>query len=463
MLHLPTILDWNILLDAPQTLTDKINHLPWTFRHARQQCKVFGIVAGTRNKRILLTMIEKLPRQPVIYEGFGHQDLVDFTNSRRLKLSKTAQEHLDQYISKRATTVQNSDADGTASHSGQPTPSSDTPSTGSGVLLRRSSRLAAKAAFAASTVVRKRLPSKTPGKTAMPVRGPAAKRVVYKSPGVAQRMEQRSLKAAERLSETSLIRQLEQADRNIQFDFLGLPAEVREMVLRYVCISSATIVHPQQQPAIARTCSLLRSEALALYYGSNRFTVFVGRVKPGVGYKALSDMNSWLHELEPSYLASVRSLSFVHLGASIVLDIDFDIRGQRFGIVRRSTHSPPADKRDLRAHTVEEFRWQLDYSRSLARIMSSVRWGEELHTYYPYTESSSSILTAFKSCVLDRVGQAHSVTVDDKTMSWYRCWRLLSEQWNARKGFSCSSIKEIAEMLVEVESNVEDLWVDDFN
>ncbi|KAG9844355.1 hypothetical protein KCU98_g16888, partial [Aureobasidium melanogenum] len=340
MLHLPTILDWNILLDAPQTLTDKINPLPWTFRHAHQQCKVFGIVAGTRNKRILLTMIEKLPRQPVIHEGFGHQDLVDFTNSRRLKLNKTAQEHLDQCTSKRAATVQNSDADGTASHSGQPTPSSDTPNTGSGVLLRRSSRLAAKAAFAASTVVRKRLPSKTPGKTAMPVRGPAAKRVVYKSP-----LNKR----------------------------IAIFREVREMVLRYVCISSATIVHPQQQPAIARTCSLLRSEALALYYGSNRFTVFVGRVKHGVGYKALSDMNTWLHELEPSYLASVRSLSFVHLGASTVLDIDFDIRGQRFGIVRRSTHSPPADRRDLRAHTVEEFRWQFDYSRSLARIMSSVR------------------------------------------------------------------------------------------
>ncbi|KAG9678161.1 hypothetical protein KCU99_g9616, partial [Aureobasidium melanogenum] len=463
MVHLPTILDWDILLDAPITLTDKTNHPPLTSLHARQQCKVFGIVPGTRNKKLLLTMIEKLPRQPFIYEGFQHQDLVDFTNSRHLKLSKTAQKHLDQYTSKRTATVQNSDAHGTISHCGQSAPSGDAPNTGSGVLLRRSSRLAAKAASAASTVVKKVLPSKTSRKTAVPVRGPAAKRVVYKSPRVAQRMEQRSLKAAERLSKTSLIRQLERADRDIQFDFLGLPAEVREMVLRYVCISSATIVHPQQQPAIARTCSLLRSEALALYYGSNRFTVFVGRVKPGVGYKALSDMNSWLHELEPSYLASVRSLSFAHLGASIVLDIDFDIRGQKFGIVRRSTHSPPADKQDLRAHTVKDFRWQLDYSRPLARIMDSVRWGEELHTYYPYAESSSSILTAFKSCVLDRVGQAHSVTVDDKTMSWYRCWRLLSEQWNARTGFSCSSVREIAEMLVEIESDVESLWVDDFD
>ncbi|KAH0373261.1 hypothetical protein KCU65_g670, partial [Aureobasidium melanogenum] len=460
MLHLPTILDWYILLDHPQTLIDRFNHPPLTYPDVRQQCKVFGIVTGTRNRKALLTMIKKLPSQPIIYEGFGHQDLVDFTKSRRLKLGKTAQKHLDEYTSKRAASVQSSHADGAVSHSSQPAPSSDAPNAGSGILLRRSSRLAAKATSAASTGAKKDLPAKTLGKTAKPARGHAAKRVVYKSPLIAQRIEQRSLKAAERLSKASLIRQLERADRNLRFDFLGLPAEVREMVLRYVCISSATIVHPQQQPAIARTCSLLRSEALALYYGSNRFTVFVGRVKPGVGYKALSDMNSWLHELEPSYLASVRSLSFVHLGASIFLDVDFDIRGQRFGIVRRSSHSPPVNKRALRAHTVEDFRW---HPWCIARIMDTMRWGENLHTYYSYAESSSSILTAFKSCILDRIEQAYSVTVDDKTMSWYRCWRLLSEQWNARKGFSCSSIREIAEMLVEIESDVESLWVDDFD
>ena len=124
---------------------------------------------------------------------------------------------------------------------------------------------------------------------------------------LSQIMLQRSLKAAERLSRISLIQELEKADRNLQFDFLGLPAEIREMVLKYICISSATIIHPQQQPAIARTCRLMRNEAMALYYSSNRFSIFVSRTKPGLGYTALSGMNSWLHELEPYYLASVHS------------------------------------------------------------------------------------------------------------------------------------------------------------
>lgn len=462
MLHLPTILDLDIL-DAAHNLLQEVEP-PLDYldaRSLRRQCRAFGIVAGTRHKPVLLTMIKKLPRQPCIYEGFGHQDLVDFTNSRRLKLGKTAQKHLDKYTSKRAATVQTLDADRTTSHFNSSKTRSDAPNTNSVFVLRRSSRLAAKAMSATSTVVEKGLPSKTPAKIAMHVRGPTAKRVVYKSSRVAQRMEQRSLKAAERLSKTSLIQQLEKADRNFQFDFLGLPAEVRQMVLRYLCISSVTIVHPQQQPAIARTCSLLRNEALALYYGSNRFAVFVGRVKPGADYKTLSHMNSWLHELEPCYLASVRSLSFFHLKQSIGLDIDFDIRGQRFSIVRRSTHLPPSRTQDLR-ETVD-FEWPATYPQYIASIMDRVRWGEGLCTFFPFTVTSSFILTAFKSCVLDRIGQAYSVTIYDKTMSWYRCWRLLSEQWNARMGFSCSSIREIAEMLVEIESDVESLWVDSFD
>ncbi|KAK6008726.1 hypothetical protein QM012_000629 [Aureobasidium pullulans] len=349
-------------------------------------------------------MIEKFPRQPVLYEGFTHQDLIDFAKSRRLKLSKTAHNHLNEYLSKHAATVQTSDADGIAIQRGHSDSSSVVLNTGSEVLLRRSSRLAALAGAATSTTLNKSVPLRVPKRTPMPARSPTAKRVVYESPRVAQEMLKRSLKAAEELSRKFLIQELEEADRKIQFDFFGLAAEVRDMILRYACISSATIVHPRQQPAIARTCSFLRNEALALYYGSNRFSVFVGRVKPGADNKTLVHMNSWLHELEPCYLACVRSLSFVHLGASLFLDIDFDIRGQKFGIVRQSTHPPPADIRYLRG-TVD-FRTLANSPHDIASIM---------------------------------------------------------DRWNARKGFSCSSIREIAEMLIEIEPDVESLWVDDFD
>lgn len=157
----------------------------------------------------------------------------------------------------------------------------------------------------------------------------------------------------------------------------------------------------------------------SLYYGSNKFAIFVSKTKPGVSYKALSDLNSWLHELEPCYLASVRSLSFVHLNASIVLDIDFDVRAQRFGIVRRSTLSLPARKEDL--HYTFDSMWHANVPQFIASVMQDVRWAEDLHISYPYTKSSLFLLTTFKSCVLERVRQAYSVTIDESTMSWYRC------------------------------------------
>ncbi|KAI4724896.1 hypothetical protein E4T49_07353 [Aureobasidium sp. EXF-10728] len=452
MLPLPTILDLDIA-DASTSLLRLVNP-PLRCVHVRplrQQCSIFGIVTGRRHKEVLLTMIEKFPTQPVIYEGFEHQDLIDFANSRHLKLSKTAQRHLDKCTIKRAETAQILDANKAAPQLHHFNSGSHAALTESGVLLRRSSRLAAQPRPATSTLVSKG-PPKIPGSVVMPVRGPAARRVVYKSQRALQRMLQGSLKAAERLSRTSLIQDLERADHELRFDFLGLPAEVRDMVLHLVCISSTAIVHPQQQPAIARTCWLLRREALALYYGSNRFTVFVTHAKPEV--QALSDINSWLRDLEPCYLASVRSISFVNSKARIILDVDFDIRGQRFGVIRRSARSPPQN------HNVYG---PIDFERQIQSLMNSVRWGEKLHKVFPRTVSSSSMLMAFRSLILKRIKQASCLaTVDNRSMTWHRSWKLLGEQWNARKGFSLSSIIGIAEMLAELNSDANSLWFADF-
>ncbi|CAD0099198.1 unnamed protein product [Aureobasidium mustum] len=119
-------------------------------------------------------MFEKLARQPFIYEGFEHHDLINFTKSRRLKLGKTAQQPLTKYTSKCAAMVQKPDVDGAVAQHGQSDYSNDTPNTESRVLLRRSSRLAAKTRSAASTAVNKALSLNTPGRTSMPARGPAA-------------------------------------------------------------------------------------------------------------------------------------------------------------------------------------------------------------------------------------------------------------------------------------------------
>ncbi|KAI4722001.1 hypothetical protein E4T48_01632 [Aureobasidium sp. EXF-10727] len=452
MLPLPTILDLDIA-NASTSLLGLVNP-PLTCVHLRplrQQCSIFGIVTGRRHKEVLLTMIGKFPTQPVIYEGFEHRDLVDFANSRHLKLSKTAQRHLDKCTIKRAETAQILDANKAASQLHHSNFGSHTALTESGVLLRRSSRLAAQPRPATSTLVSKG-PPKISGTIAMPVRGPAARKVVHKSQRAIQRMLQKSLKAAERRSRTSLIQELERADLELQFDFLGLPAEVRDMVLHLVCISSTAIVHPQQQPAIAKTCHLLRREALALYYGSNRFTVFVTHAKLGV--QALSDINNWLRDLEPCCLASVRSISFVNFTARIILDVDFDIRGQRFGLVRRSAYSPPQYRI---VYTLN------DYERQVRNFMNRVRWGEKLHRFFPRTVSSSSMLMAFKSLILKRIEQASGLTtIDDRSMTWRRSWELLGEQWIARKGFSWPSIMGIAEMLTELDWDANSLWFADF-
>ncbi|THY77203.1 hypothetical protein D6C87_01426 [Aureobasidium pullulans] len=422
MLPLITILDAEIL-EEQSTIASRVAF--FSLKNLRQQCRVFGLVTGNLYKTSLVAMLKKLPTQPVVYEGFDVEDLVKFTLDRHLELTKSAQCHLTEYESARATFIQ-------------------APSTT--VALRRSSRLAAQAHHAFNR------PS-----SAKPVKSSAARKVIHKSKAIPLKKAQVSLRAADDICKKSLVQHLEAADRELQFDFLGLPAELRDMVYRMVCISSAIIIQPARQPAIARTCQLLRHEALAVYYGVNRFSVAVEK------YVRRSHMkqNAWFQSLQPCHLASVRSFSFTYPDANSVLNIDFDIRGQKFSIVRMSWTSSYHAAQILKAYLAKPGVPTVAYNCLIYHVRAT-RMGSTLQARFPYSQVSSAFLAAFNASVNKRVGQATKPTAADKPTTRSKEWTLLSDEWQARKGFSASSIKRVAAMLAENMTDVKNLWVGEF-
>ncbi|TIA67165.1 hypothetical protein D6C83_02070 [Aureobasidium pullulans] len=433
MLPLITILDVEIL-EAQSTIASRVAF--FSLKNLRQQCRVFGLVTGNLYKTSLIAMLKKLPTQPVVYEGFDVEDLVKFTLDRHLELTKSAECHLTEYESARATFIQAR----TKSEERRPKVKPKTQannaapahrnnvSASTTVTLRRSSRLAAQAHHAFNR------PS-----SAKPVKSSAARKVIHKSKAIPLKKAQVSLRAADSICKKSLVQHLEAADRELQFDFLGLPAELRDM------------------PAIAKTCQLLRHEALAVYYGVNRFSVAVEK------YVRRSHMkqNAWFQSLQPCHLASVRSFSFTYPGANSVLNIDFDIRGQKFSIVRMSWTSSYHAAQTLKAYLAKPGVPTVAYNCLIYHVRAT-RMGSTLQAQFPYSQVSSAFLAAFNASVNKRVGQATKPTAADEPTTRSKEWTLLSDEWQARKGFSASSIKRVAAMLAENMTDVKNLWVGEF-
>ncbi|TIA71997.1 hypothetical protein D6C76_07053 [Aureobasidium pullulans] len=433
MLPLITILDVEIL-EAQSTIASRVAF--FSLKNLRQQCRVFGLVTGNLYKTSLIAMLKKLPTQPVVYEGFDVEDLVKFTLDRHLELTKSAECHLTEYESARATFIQAR----TKSEERRPKVKPKTQannaapahrnnvSASTTVTLRRSSRLAAQAHHAFNR------PS-----SAKPVKSSATRKVIHKSKAIPLKKAQVSLRAADSICKKSLVQHLEAADRELQFDFLGLPAELRDM------------------PAIAKTCQLLRHEALAVYYGVNRFSVAVEK------YVRRSHMkqNAWFQSLQPCHLASVRSFSFTYPGANSVLNIDFDIRGQKFSIVRMSWTSSYHAAQTLKAYLAKPGVPTVAYNCLIYHVRAT-RMGSTLQAQFPYSQVSSAFLAAFNASVNKRVGQATKPTAADEPTTRSKEWTLLSDEWQARKGFSASSIKRVAAMLAENMTDVKNLWVGEF-
>ncbi|KAI5246474.1 hypothetical protein E4T43_02641 [Aureobasidium subglaciale] len=458
MLPPPTILDLD-LVDAPSIITRSVAIL--TVGQLRQQCAILGIVAGKYQKQRLVSLLCKLPTQSVIYDGFGHQDLVNFTLSRELNLSDAAERHLDKFRAKHTELVEmqtrlealGSQNKAEKSTSCEPHVGRITMADNSGLLLRRSSRLVARGHVDQNFSLRS---SNHPAK---PIRSPAVQKVIFPSLRKAQKKLRQSYGAAGRLSKKSLIEVLETADRQSKFDFLGLPPDLRDMILHLVCISPTTIIHPQTQPAIARTCRLLRQEALAVYYGCNRFHVFLDKAPR----KALSDKNRWLQRILPCHLNSVRSFSFKYLGAVALLDVDFDIRNQTLGIVRFSAFQPSQADQILSDYLARSGGSWTSPSY-VVRLRTYDEWVSNESDRFPHSQGSSSLLAAFKSSILERIEGAKIPPTGDTDTETARItdWKRLEVEWTARKGFSGPIIERIMEMLVENKPDIKKLWVHDF-
>lgn len=67
-----------------------------------------------------------------------------------------------------------------------------------------------------------------------------------------------------------LVARLEKADRDRQFPFLELPAELRNRIYLLALVSNFILV-PPTQPPLCNVCRQIRSECLAIFYHSNTF------------------------------------------------------------------------------------------------------------------------------------------------------------------------------------------------
>ncbi|KAH0373220.1 hypothetical protein KCU65_g542, partial [Aureobasidium melanogenum] len=122
-------------------------------------------------------------------------------------------------------------------------------------------------------------------------------------------------------TKSTLIDVLETADHNACFNFLGLPAEIRQMVYDLTCRASLPIFNPQRQPAITKACRLTRAEALPTYYRCNRFAMIVGLLHE-------MKLNSWMRGIESTHLSWIRSFTFVDLNHGEVIELDIELRGK---------------------------------------------------------------------------------------------------------------------------------------
>ncbi|KAI5207099.1 hypothetical protein E4T39_02190 [Aureobasidium subglaciale] len=404
-------------------------------------------------------MIKKFATHPVIYDGFEYQDLIGFTFSRGLDISEATGRYLAGSRARYAKAVERQtrrDAMATQPKAEDLTPpglhaGSVITATDSGLLVRRSSRLVTQTPTGQGPSLR------SPNRLVKPVRSPATKKVIFLSLHGAQKKLQQTFDAPRRLPKKSLIQILETADRELRFDFLGLPPELRDIVLHMVCVSSTTIIQPQGQPAIARTCQIMRKEALAVYYSCNRFNVFLD-----TGHRAaVSSGDPWLQSMLPCHLAYVCSLSFTHIGAVAFLDIDFDVRGQTLGVVRLNHHQPC--RADRRRREYSNYSWGWSRLRDVPSLRSHAWWGSKLQNQFPYLQTSSSLLAAFESSVSKRTENVRKPSSGDTDAETVRIadWRRLEVEWTARKGFSRPSIERIMEMLIESKSDIMKLWVHD--
>lgn len=107
-----------------------------------------------------------------------------------------------------------------------------------------------------------------------------------------------------------LLQALENADQDLRFEkFTSLPAELRNMVYEWYFAGFEDPLDAPVQPPITRTSSLVRAEALPVFYASCTFTFVLEKRKRVEEMPITPNCLLWLVSCNTKYLPLIRRLA----------------------------------------------------------------------------------------------------------------------------------------------------------
>ncbi|KAF2480275.1 hypothetical protein BDY17DRAFT_35290 [Neohortaea acidophila] len=107
-----------------------------------------------------------------------------------------------------------------------------------------------------------------------------------------------------------LLQALENADKNLRFEkFTSLPPELRNMVYEWYFAGFKEPLDAPVQPPITRTSSLIRTEALPVFYASCIFALSLRKWKRLVETTITHECLLWLVSCNTKYLPRIRRLA----------------------------------------------------------------------------------------------------------------------------------------------------------
>lgn len=399
---------------------------------------------------MLLAMLEKSLAQPVVYEGFELHDLNKFIEARGLSLHQHSTNTIMTRLSSQDTSLLQQSA-------WQDKATLD----GIGLSTKRNHE---------SAIPTERLLPETRSFniSAMPNNDFHEFKTARNTFNNVSRLEDQSAVVTSELAsehgqtKTTLIELLETADQNACFNFLGLPAEIREQVYGLTCCASLPIFYPQRQPAITKASRLTRAEALPVYYKHNRFAAIVGALHE------MSQHNSWMRCFQPTDLSWIRSFAFVDLNHGEVIQLDIQPYGEtRYHFKTRAlpgknTTTPPS--RNVRCNRRFKFRLgdTLDHSQNVIDQFDNDGFALVLsmpnHHEDNYIEVESQLADRIQTAIDKEMSEANErrarfddgqsrMLLDRGSFFPNRLppedWELLKREWKLAQGFSVVGLRAL--------------------
>lgn len=443
----PTILD----LTMARTKTGLSYAKGWSADALTRICEVHGVHPGSvDDKETLIAMLEKSLAQPVVYEGFELHDLNKFIEARGLSPHQPSTNTIMTRSSSQDTSLLQQSA-------WQDKAALD----GIGLSTKRNHE---------SAILTERLLPDTRSfntSTMLTTVLHGFKTVLNTFNNVSRLEDQSAMVVSELPSDHgqtkgTLIESLETADQNAYFNFLGLPAEIREQVYDLTCCASLPIFYPQRQPAITKASRLTRAEALPIYYKHNRFAAIVGALHE------MSQHNSWMRCFQSINLSWIRSFAFVDLNHREVIELDIKPHGEtrhHFKTRKLPGKKPttPPSRNVLRNRRLR-FRYGdiLDRSRNVIDQFDNDGFALVLsmpnHHEDDYIEVESQLADRIQTAIdkemfeanerRTRFGDGQSRMLLDRSSFFPNRlppedWELLQREWKLAQGFSVVGLRAL--------------------